>query len=58
MIMTMPMTGVDDDNDDDSGDDNNVSGRPRALAHIAQKVDIIRNKLIFSGEVHECVLNH
>ena len=32
--------------------------RPRALAHIAQKVDIVRNKLIFSGEVHECVLNH
>ena len=32
--------------------------RPRVLAHIAQKVDIVRNKLIFSGEVHECMLNH
>ena len=32
--------------------------RPRALAHIAQKVDIVRNKLIFSEEVLECVLNH
>ena len=32
--------------------------RSRALAHIAQKVDIVRNKLIFSGGVHECVLNH
>ena len=32
--------------------------RPRALAHIAQKVDIVRNKLIFSGGVHDCVLNH